>query len=54
MAVLAHIKDDEVEEGHEYVDDKGCNALQLAHNGLGILQGECQMLPFLQECVISV
>lgn len=30
------------------MDDKGSNALQLAHYGLGVLQCEGQMLPFLQ------
>ena len=42
-----YIKDDKVEEEHEDVDDKGSNALQLAHNGLGVLQRESQMLPLL-------
>ena len=42
-----YIKDDKVEEEHEDVDDEGGNALQLAHNGLGVLQGERQMLPLL-------
>ena len=42
-----HIKDDKVEEEHEDVDDKGSDALQLAHNGLGVFQRESQMLPLL-------
>ncbi len=44
----ACIEDDEVEEGHEDMDDKASNALQLAHNSLGVLQRERQMLPLLQ------
>ena len=31
------------------MDDKGSDALQLAHYGLGVLQRERQMLPFLQR-----
>ena len=45
----AYIKNDKVEEEHEDVDDEGGDALQLAHNGLGVLQGEGQMLPLLQK-----
>ena len=43
----AYVKDDEVEVGHEHVNDKTSDALQLAHNGLGVLQGERQVLPLL-------
>ena len=46
-AAWTYIKDDEIEEEHEDVDDNGSNALQLAHNGLGVLKCERQMLPLL-------
>ena len=46
---MTYIKDDQVEEEHQNVDDKGSDALQLAHNGLCVLQGEGEMLPLLQH-----
>ena len=50
---MAYIEDDQVEEGHQHMDDKGSNALQVTHDGLGVLQCEGQMLPFLQSQLAS-
>ncbi len=50
---MAYIEDDQVEEGHKHMDDKGSNALQLAHYGLGVLQCKGQMLPFLQSQLMN-
>ena len=46
-AAWTYIKDDQIKEEHEDVDDNSSNALQLAHDGLGVLKRECQMLPLL-------
>ena len=47
------IEDEEVEVDEGRVDDEGADALQLAHNGAGVLQGEGQVLALLQGRIAS-
>lgn len=42
-----YIKDDQVEEDHESMNDEANNVLELADHSLGVLQSEGQMLAFL-------
>ena len=43
----SYIKDDEVEEDHEGMEDKACDVLQLSNHGLCVLESERQVLAFL-------
>lgn len=54
QVTAAYIKDNQVEEEHEDVEDKGSDALQLANNGLCVLKREGQVLPLLQGNCNSV